>query len=364
MSGNRLVRLLLLLVNGLVIICLLMSLIAPYIAPHTIIFPAFFGLIFIPITLLNLSFIVFWLILRPAYSWFSIIALILSIPNLFNHLNISSDGQPGELKVMSYNVRLFDLYNWTGSDDTRPLFVSFIQYNPADIYCFQEYFNSENSQKFTTQERVAAAIGDHERHEYFTAVLHNKVHQFGIATYSKYPIIKKGLVPLDTAKHNVAIYTDIDLGEDTVRVFNMHLASVHLSAMANEIDQHIQQNDQLKQWRDLKQLIKRLAGGYKKRSQQADHIADYISESPYPVIVCGDFNDTPGSYSYQAIRGELEDAFVDQGLGFGTSYVGFFPSLRIDYILNDPVMECTNFTTHNVNMSDHRPITAHFILAN
>lgn len=362
MSGNRLVRLLLLLVNLVLILGLGASIVAPYIAPYYFMLPSFFGLAFVPILIINILILVFWLLLRPKYAWFSGIAILAATPNLLNHFGFNGSASEGNLKVMSYNVRLFDLYNWSGHNEATQNFSSFFNRHEADIYCFQEYFNSERMPNVNTQDAIAQNLSPIERHEYFTAELHDKKHRFGIATYSKYPIIKKGLVPLDTADHNVAIYTDLLIDRDTVRVFNMHLASVHLSEMEKDIDEHIMRNNQLQQWQDLKRLIKRLAGGYKKRALQADHIADYISESPHPVIVCGDFNDTPGSYAYRTLRGDLTDAFTDCGLGFGTSYVGYFPSLRIDYILHSPSITTHEFETIDERMSDHRPLLANLSL--
>ena len=105
---------------------------------------------------------------------------------------------------------------------------------------------------------------------------------------------------------------------------------------------------------------KRLKNSFSKRAVQVEAIKIHINKSPYPVILCGDFNDTPNSYAYHKLSNGLKDAFVEQGVGLGRSYNGNFPSLRIDYILYSPELNIHSFNTKNVKLSDHFPILAGF----
>ncbi|HAW20792.1 MAG TPA: hypothetical protein DCX14_11460 [Flavobacteriales bacterium] len=361
MRGSRLLRLLLLSVNAFSIASLLLSDLASVIDPNTLLLPAFFGLAFLPIFLVNVLFAIFWLIIRPKYVVFGAIGILLSVPMLGNHVSlIAKNTDKGDVKVLSYNVRLFDLYNWTNNDSTRDDLLDYFSETDADIICLQEYFRSDDNAYFNTLDTLLQVQDASEVHEHFTAVMHQGKFKFGIATLSKYPIVYRGHVPLDTAGNNVAIYTDVKIGSDTIRVFNLHLASVHLSALESGITKHIERNEQQKQWDDLKMLVRNLAGGYKKRASQTDVIQSYLDASPYPVILCGDLNDTPASYSYSALGSKLEDAFNGSGSKFGTSYIGYYPSLRIDYMMYSSSLEKHTFNTQNVELSDHRPIVGTF----
>jgi endonuclease/exonuclease/phosphatase family metal-dependent hydrolase len=361
MRGSRLLRLLLLSVNAFSIASLLLSVLASYIDPNTFLLPAFFGLAFLPIFIVNLLFAIFWLIIRPKYVLFGAIGMLLSIPMLANHVSLfSKDSDEGGVKVLSYNVRLFDLYNWTNNESTRDDLLDYFKETDADIICLQEYFRSDDKAYFNTLDTLLQVQDANEVHEHFTAVMHHGNSRFGIATLSKYPIVHRGHVPLDTAGNNVAIYTDLKIGADTVRVFNLHLASVHISALESGITEHIERNDQQKQWDDLKLLVRKLAGGYKIRANQVEVIESYIELSPHPVILCGDLNDTPASYSYASLESNLSDAFKGSGSKFGTSYIGYYPSLRIDYMMHSPSIIRHSFETQDVHLSDHRPILGSF----
>ena len=293
---------------------------------------------------------------------FGLIALLISIPNLLNHMSFGSGvHEKGSIKVISLNVRLFDLYDWTNNKETRNEILDFFKQENADIICFQEYFTSDAPDVLNTTDTLMKVQGAQQLHEHFTAILHGGRHKFGIATLTKYPIVARGLIPLDTAGNNAAIYTDLMVERETLRVVNVHLASVHISALEKEIDEHIERNDQQKQWGDLKLLMRKLAGGYKKRANQINVIACFMEQSPHPILFCGDLNDTPGSYAYQRISGALEDSFKSNGKGLGTSYIGYYPSLRIDYMMSDPRLENVNFETKDVELSDHRPLVGEFV---
>ena len=95
---------------------------------------------------------------------------------------------------------------------------------------------------------------------------------------------------------------------------------------------------------------------YKKRAEEVTVIKEHMQKSPFPILVCGDFNDTPLSYAYNKIKGDLIDAFKNSAKGIGDSFVNI-PALRIDYILHDHRMQSTNYKKHKQILSDHYAIS-------
>ena len=100
------------------------------------------------------------------------------------------------------------------------------------------------------------------------------------------------------------------------------------------------------------------------RAGQVREIRQIIADSPYHVILCGDFNDTPASFTYKVLGHELHDAFVDSGRGIGRTYIGKLPSFRIDYIFHSETFDSYNFETMDFRYSDHLPIVCDLVKTN
>jgi endonuclease/exonuclease/phosphatase family metal-dependent hydrolase len=364
LKGRTFVRKVLFAVNVIFALGLLASSSAHFIDPNIFLLPSFFGIAFLPFLILNMIGFIFWLFAKIRNSWLSLVAVLLSIPSINHHFAYGnpSESLDHEIKVMTYNVRLFDLYNWSSNKQTRDLLLGYFSKEDADIICLQEFFNSNDKKYFNTLDTLLKVQKATYVHADYTAKLHKGKSQFGIATLSRFPIVNKQLIKLDTAGHNIAVYSDIKTDQGIIRVFNVHLASVHLSGMEKDLNDHIEQQDQEKQWNDLKIMSSKLAGGFKKRAKQADVIRAEIEQSPYPVVVCGDFNDTPGSYAYHTIKGDLKDAFIKKGKGIGATYIGFIPTLRIDYTLSDSNFTIGSFEQKNIRLSDHKPLVTKLAL--
>jgi len=177
-----------------------------------------------------------------------------------------------------------------------------------------------------------------------------------VGTFSKYPIINEVNINFDS-KYNTMIYSDIVVDGDTIRLFNNHLESNRLTERDRDLPMQLKKNfDSDNLSGTTLHLSRKLNAAYKKRAMQADTIADLIKRSPYKVVVCGDFNDVPVSYTYTTIKGKLKDAFSETGFGLGWTLNLSIYRFRLDYVLYDSTYVVDNYKVNKVNYSDHYPI--------
>jgi endonuclease/exonuclease/phosphatase family metal-dependent hydrolase len=178
-------------------------------------------------------------------------------------------------------------------------------------------------------------------------------------TLSRYPIVSSFVVQRDEQR-NLMLVSDILIGGDTIRVFNIHLESFRFGFDDYDFLTQVDLNSKNDEIRDgSRKVLKKLRDANIKRSNEVRQLRTYIEASAFPVIVCGDFNDTPSSFTYAFITRDLNDAFRESGRGLGNSYAGKLPSFRIDYILYDDHFRSVNYKTHRVNHSDHYPISCY-----
>ena len=320
----------------------------------------------------NALFIFYWFLKKKTYMLLSIITIAsgwtvfqysigLHILPPENTLNADQ-----KVKVMSYNVRNFDLYNWSENKNARNNMMQLVKDENADIICFQEFY-TEDSGDFHNIKLLVNELG--YTHHYFekTFTLRQKDH-WGLAIFSRFPIAKKEKITFENAKNNLFIYTDIEVAENKIlRVFNAHLQSIFLGkkdlAYVKSLTETKSKTDKDKPATDhlesSKSIIIKLRDAYIKRSIQAQKLAESIVDSPYDVVVCGDFNDTPTSYTYRVVKKQVCDAFLENGFGLGGTYGGLKPLLpfRIDYILHSPTLKSHDFNVIQKEYSDHYPVS-------
>lgn len=254
---------------------------------------------------------------------------------------------------------LFDLYNWTKNSESRKTIFEMLQEESPDILCLQEFYTSEEEGDFNNTDTIQRFLDTKNAHVEFSITLREKDH-WGLATFTRYPILKKGRIDFNTRSNNMCIFTDILLGSDTVRVYNLHLASVGFVKRDYKfIEEVVQKIDSVEEFEQSKNIFRRLKRAFLKRASQAELVARHIAASPYPVILCGDFNDTPSSYAYHTIKGNLLDAFEESGSGLGKTYNGLIPALRIDYILYSEEFYSTNYHRISESITDHYPVSAY-----
>ncbi len=350
--------------NYLFVVSLLVSVSAKYISPHLFWLIAFFGLGFPYLILVNLLFVIYWISQFRREALFSLVTILFCFFTLRGYFQVSlkNKGSNSDIKVTSYNCMLFDLYNWSKNAQSRQNILNQLQEINPDVLCLQEFYNSNKMKEYFNIDTVVSTLNTKYYHVEYTSVAHKHNH-FGIATFSKYPIINKGKIIFNTRSNNICIYTDVLIEKDTVRIYNMHLQSISFSKKDYTFIGDLQDDDDAKdELENSKSILRRLKRAFVKRAEQAELVNASIKDCKYKVILCGDFNDTPASYTYHKIFENLKDAFIEKGNGFGRTYAGKFPQFRIDYIFHSKDLKCTQFIRSEETFTDHFPITAYFKL--
>jgi endonuclease/exonuclease/phosphatase family metal-dependent hydrolase len=340
--------------NIVLALCLVAAGWSMYANPETFWPLSFFGLLFPVWIIANLLFLLFLLPALSRYALISGTAFLLSAPAwltyvAFHPFDAEEPAKPA-LKVMSYNVRNFDLYNWKQGDATKKKIMALVKREQPDIICFQEFYN-ERSGAFATISELRQKLG----YPYFyfgKTVTHEGGASWGVATFSRFPIQKSNAIRFSNSKLNSAIFTDVLVDSVMFRVFNAHLQSVYLSSGDYEYIEHVAEEQDV-QMQPTRRILSKIRRGYTTRAAQAIQLKKEIRKSPYPVIVCGDFNDTPASFAYHTLAQGLNDAFLCAGFGISPTYSGFYAPFRIDYILTDEKYRASDFNTICEKLSDH-----------
>jgi endonuclease/exonuclease/phosphatase family metal-dependent hydrolase len=338
-----------LILNLLAITALLISYFSVYIPPDKFWVSAFFSLAFPFFVAANILFIGFWALFKPKFLFFSLVAILAGWGFVNRYVQfIGKNTEKEGIKVVSYNVQNFPGKKEADQKASANNILEFLDGKNADIICLQEIvLRRKNIFNITS---VVNRLNSINHYHYASNGA-----TFGLATFTSYPIIKMGEIRYQKSP-NMAIFTDVLIGADTVRIFNVHLQSYQIDPRKyNIIDSPgIDEKKDIKEIREIGGKLKR---AFETRAGQVREIRQVIDETPYPVIICGDFNDTPVSYTYQKLRGDFKDAFVISGKGFGQTYIGKLPSYRIDNIFHSNAFESYNFKSDNFRASDHLPVT-------
>jgi endonuclease/exonuclease/phosphatase family metal-dependent hydrolase len=347
-----------LVINILFAASLLIAYLSVSINPGDFALPAFFGLAYPYLLLANIIIVVVWAIFLRYEAFISVAVILIGFTHFTNYIKIfrPKADKANTFTIMSYNIRMFNYFEGGRNSDSEKKILAFVKSRQPDIICFQElFFNGDASDK--DQDIKKALGGKYNSHIKFFGRGKNKF--YGIATYSRFPIVGKGEI-VHPGSSSLSIYTDVAVGNDTIRIFNNHLQSFRLQRVESSFMEELADSEDKQALNEIKVVSRSLREGFKRRSLQAQVVKSYINRSPYNVIVVGDFNDTPVSYSYRKIRKGLNDSFVNSGYGAGFTYRGNYPPNRIDYILYGNGLRNTNFSIVRVKYSDHYPIIAWF----
>lgn len=279
-----------------------------------------------------------------------LLGIVCSIPNLLRTFSFSpeieSKNTEKSISLLSYNVHFFNFFKPDNAMD-------YIKYCDADIICIQEFTCSrELMDKFSLAAiRLSLYKYPYSHIEFLGG---NKNMKKGIATFSKYPIIKKEKIDLSSNNHG-AINSYIKIKKDTLQVINCYLESNRLTTEDKDITKWEKEND------PIKNIYNKLSRAANERRKQADLVVSKKNEN-IPSIVCGDMNDVPSSYVYRRLRGDYEDAFLSLGKGLGNTFHEGIYNFRIDYIFFNNFVEPHLFSVDKIEKSDHYPILFKFEL--
>lgn len=329
--------------------CMVLSYLAVYINPIKSPIPLFFGLFWIPILTLNLLLLIIALLRRSYSAWIPLVALLPAL--LFSETFFKISGKNDtvyegiKMRVETYNVGMFNAAK--GISDRKEalrLIEKHIASVGSDAVCLQEVFLFD-------KEHIKEIFPEYKYRVYHFFPTKNH-HCFGNVILSKHKIAGSGCISFKKST-NLALYADIIFYNDTIRLYNTHLESYNISFAAlasakksNEVADY---------------LGSKVKNTTVTRSKQVDAIFKNMASSPYPSIVCGDFNDTPMSYAYHKLSRRKKDTFKESGKGFSATYSALWPLLRIDYIFIPNNYECIRHSTPKLYFSDHYPTIAEFL---
>jgi len=324
---------------------------------------AYLGLAFGVFLFVNFVFIIFWLIARNwiFLSFNLFVCIICYNPILsFFPLNIfrSNNPEADSFKVLSYNVRAF---NWEIDKpwSENPT-IQYLQNENADIICFQEYLASSDEKK-SSSKKLSKVL--HMPYYEVTPLRHVGSTVYGLAIFSKYPILDTQRIALETSDNGAVLYK-INIQGKIVSLINNHLESNRLTSKDKELYLSVFKERKKEALGEVKHnLDDRLGKAYAKRAPQAKMIAQYVkNQTSDATLVCGDFNDTPISYTYRTIcNANLIDSYKEDGFGPGITYHENYFFFRIDFILHTENMVATDFKIGKVKYSDHYPLRYIFL---
>lgn len=259
------------------------------------------------------------------------------------------DGTVRTLRILTYNTHRMGMYEKPRNNRV----IRYLQESKADILCLQEVEVYKNP-RFLTLPELRAALLKYP-YTYYDFKVHNATRQFGNVVFSKYPLKNKHTIRYDS-RANLSSCCDVLLGADTLRLIVNHLESNRFEQSDFAIPDSLTKQSVRS---SAERINRKLETARKLRIKQAQEVKREIRQSPHPVIVTGDFNSTPLSYTYQKIKFGLRDCFLESSFGrLGHTFEKYHLGIRIDYILCSRRLKPIRCEVERVRFSDHYPVTA------
>jgi len=353
---------LLLSINLVLVLALLVAYAAPFINPEKLWVPAFFGLAFPYLALLNGLFVLIWMIAGKWQLLISLITLLAGIPQhalyvRFEH-KCTVDPVRSEVKILSFNTHNLTENPLPASDNPSKVAIyDFLDLADAQLVCLQEF--TTTGAGHLDEIKALGKRMELPYHYLCNYYKSNPKKTNGLITYSRYPVLNTGTLR-DNRNKAFSIYTDILIERDTVRIYNVHLESVHFQREDYDLVKDITtpgRTDQNIRKRSVT-LLKKMREAFQRKVGQVGLLRDHMDLCPYPILLCGDLNVTPTSYTYRQIKKGMKDMFCECGQGFARTFRNsILIPLRIDFIITDRSFSCCGYKTEKFSISDHFPIS-------
>tara|TARA_B100001173_G_C16026317_1_gene564188 strand:+ start:2711 stop:3715 length:1005 start_codon:yes stop_codon:yes gene_type:complete len=286
------------------------------------------------ISVINVIFFIFWIIKLKWPFLLFIFSLMIGFKEWGKLYKLPNNAIPisNGIKVMSFNVRLFNSFKWIDSKSVPQSIETFINKENPDLVCLQEH-SKEFNPKF-------------KNYPYQYIVSSKNNNQNGLCILSKYPLKNRGRLDFEDS-NNSALYANFYYKRDSIRIYNVHLESLSI----NLKDSLLIQEHFLK-------FVERIQSVIQKQELQIDQFVKVDQKNKHPTIICTDLNNNAFSRVYKRLKADRLDAFDLSGGGLGATYkLAYFP-FRIDFIFTDQKFKVINFKTHDLKLSDHKPISA------
>ncbi len=332
-------------------ILLLISESAGTIAPHSAPIIALTGLIYPVLLISQFLFFIGWIVARNLRFLLPFMLIIIGYPNIKNNVGFhcfAAKQEKSDFRLFTYNVKGFSNRSFKMNEKSlKSTVLQFAIGNKPDIICMQEYRASKRKPEIIRKNFKSGSY-------YFRDYYGNKqVKNIGLLIISVYPSVGNGFLRFRSGR-TFAIYSDLVIKKDTFRIINVHLASISLNS--NDLyllSSPFEKTADNLEWLQWRKIYRKLTTAFRLHEQQMDTVKQTIQNSEFPVILCGDFNDTPSSYAYHQAAALLHDSYTDKACLMKSTYAGPLPFLRIDYVFLPPQLQATGYKRYDVQLSDH-----------
>ncbi|MCY7423096.1 MAG: endonuclease/exonuclease/phosphatase family protein [Chitinophagaceae bacterium] len=308
-----------------------------------------------------------WLFLNKRVSLLLLILFAAGFKNLsnvlaFNTGNYNVEKNKQSLRIMSWNVRSFDNNSRHAEhpDSIRRRMINFLKQQDADVLLLQEFAEYHHETIYSNTQMLRDSLGYRYYYTSRDVILYMSYGpvEYGSAIFSKYPLT-------DTVKLNYqglalpesAISGSINFQNKKLRLVTTHLVSMNLNkGILVRTDEAYKKYDSAFIYGTSK--FTKLKVYDQLHARQAVALKKFAAQFKEPLLISGDFNSVPSSYTYNVMKEDLNDAFLSNGFGLGRTYASLSPTLRIDYILTDKTLKVAQFYCPQIKLSDHFPVIA------
>ena len=353
-------------INIIIAVLFLLACANAFLHPESWWFIAILGIAFPFLLTMMVVFVVFWAFFRSKWVFLPVAVLLVGFTNIRALVSFhfsqrfSVQKDTSSIRILTWNVNRFANAANDGTNKYRTGLLQIVKREVPDVICFQEYLEPNPAKSLSIITTSLGELGYAYRYVVTDYKRTNGTYHVGVAIFSRSPfydslrIRYSGPVTLRAAESLIAC--DFEIRGKKIRVYNTHLQSVLLQKKDYN-DIQIIRNAKDSMMEASKSLLRKLKQGYRSRGNQVDMVRRELDHSPYPAIICGDFNDVPNSYTYFQIRGDRKDAFVEKGKGLGRTFANLSPTLRIDYVIADDKFEVMQFKRQVLSYAEHFPIS-------